>query len=133
MEGKPSYWKNTGLHQKELDDLRDMLEKQVASVEKYDWSAKENRPWALLNASLGLWYGWYNDGNLAEGAVDNNRTHGFSTVDKLKRLAEKTEAHQLLNYLEVKSYYTESMVKARLEKMMDEAISIVWRCVSKKE
>jgi len=37
----------------------------------------ESHPqWAIFNGFLGIYYGYFNDGDDAAGAIDNNRVHG---------------------------------------------------------
>ncbi len=90
------------------------------------WREDDNEHWALFNGMLGCYYGFYNDGDDATGAIDNNRVHGFRTVKSFKELAERLDAKAVECYLKYGS-------EKDLEKAMDEAICIAWRQEQEKE
>lgn len=135
MEKEGRYRDNTGKYQADHDALVKRLE-EIAKASpngQIDWNARKNRYWALFNGALGLYNGWYNDGDTAEEAIDNNRFQGFQTVQAVKRLANELGAEKMKAYIKIridgKNPYlmlrTMPNVQGNLEEMMDEAILIL--------
>jgi hypothetical protein len=114
-----SYWKGTGRYEKEQKILLEELATLVGGRHDFDWRADAVAHWALLNGMAGLYYGYYNDGDKAAGAIDNGRVHGYQSVQDFQELAYSLGAKHVVSYLKYSSANP-------LEKAMDEAIMIVW-------
>ena len=114
-----SYWNETGRHQDKDAVLGEKLRELVGDRYDFPWTKRSNAHWALFNGMRGLYYGHYNDGDNAEGAIDNNRVHGYSSVKEFEALASDLKAEAVKAYLRYGS-------ERNLEKAMDEAILICW-------
>lgn len=115
-----SYWQDKGLHQEKDTILRDEFERVVGDDGfQFDWHNKDVKHWALVNGMWGLYYGFYNDGDNAKGAIDNGRTQGYHSVKAFEALANDLGAKAVVSYLHYSTNGT-------LEKAMDEAILIAW-------
>jgi hypothetical protein len=115
------YWQETGRFEKEQKFLSEKLGNLVGDARggKFDWTSEKNAIWALFNGMLGLYYGFYNDGDKAAGAIDNNRVHGYRSVGAYEALAQSMGATAVVKYLHYGS-------EENLERAMDEAICLAW-------
>jgi hypothetical protein len=114
-----TYWERNGKFQKEHDEICKQLEERCNGLNLWLKLDREeiSDKMLLVNGVNGLYYAKYNDGDDAEGAIDNNRVHGFKTVDKFKDFCKQFPAHAVIRYLEYSS-------TANLEKAMDEVVRI---------
>jgi hypothetical protein len=115
---KHAYWNNTGKHQ----DLSDQLSLKVSDLYKGDgkpikWHSSKNAHLTLLNGMSGCYTGFHNDGDTSFGAIDNNRVHGFSTVESFYRFCKDQGATQSAQYV-----LANEENKSLLERAMDEVI-----------
>lgn len=112
-----SYWNSNGKHQADCDALLAEMSAQKMDREKFRLS--ENQDWAIFNGMVGMYYGWYNDGDGPAGAIDNNRVHGFTSLEDFRDLcAEMRLPHSVLLFLDSRTTYPQE-----LESAMDAVIS----------
>lgn len=124
---KNTYWADQGRHKKKKAELTQKLETIVSQADdgKFNWRTQQIAHMALFNGVLGMYYGYYNDGDNAGGAVANNRVHGYqgdavdNNLQAFDALAKSLGATDVQLYIK---YATE----ANLERAMDEAILIAW-------
>ena len=98
-----------------------------------DWEMDvESEVW-LYNAITGCYYGYFNDGDAPAGAIENNRCHGFNSLDDLKTFAGRLDVPQVMAFLStVDCYDAESpWVSLALERAMDEAIAVAYGAITK--
>jgi len=118
-----TYWNEKGTYQ----NLRKACFKKMEEEGVSGWdefSKPENAYWALLNGMSGIYYGKFNDGDGVEGAIDNNRVHGFSTLKDFLDLARRYDAPKsVINYID--SGYCYGDGDTQLEKAMDDIIQFV--------
>ncbi len=112
-----SYWEGRGKYEDEDAIVQDKVTKLVGNNFSFNWRDPKIAHLALFNGMKGMYYGYYNDGDDAEGAIDNNRVHGFQTLSSFQELARSLGALAVLAYL---TYGGEK----NLETAMDEAILI---------
>jgi hypothetical protein len=124
-----SYWNGNGKHQKKVKILEDKLATILYSDPSFDW--KKNDEWALFNGMTGIYYAKHNDGDSAEGAIDNNRVHGYRNVKDFERLAKEYGANQLVWYMSFKT--SSSMLDNVLEKAMDEVVELTWKWIKEEK
>ena len=92
-----TYHKRTGRHQQLCDLFLSNMKNEVNAHARWDWRAPDKKHWTLLNAAAGLYYGFYNDGDNAESAVQNRRANGFDHVHDLKVFSKKMGANHLVD------------------------------------
>ena len=112
-----SYWEGRGKYEDEDAIVQEKVTKLVGNNYRFDWHNPKIAKLKLFNGMKGMYYGYYNDGDDAEGAIDNNRVHGFQTLSSFQKLARSLGALAVLAYL---TYGGEK----NLETAMDEAILI---------
>jgi len=122
--GPQTYWSGKGKHQKLNDLLIETMGKLIATVVATgvcSWDAflyPEHTVWAIFNGFAGIYYGHYNDGDKPSGVIDNNRVHGFGTLDAFRSFCEWNHAPKsALWYLRFDGGFD-----AELERAMDDVI-----------
>lgn len=126
---KRSYTTSNGLYELKLKDLQQRMTAQLSEDTKkpFDWTDSGNEHWALFNGMSGLYYGYYNDGDNPECAIDNNRVHGFHKLESfIEFVDDHFDAPNVQKYLQYNGGGEDI-----LEKAMDEAIQIVWEEMTK--
>jgi len=68
------YWQGKGKFQEKQDALCEKLGALQPDMSVFPW--EEHPQWAIFNGMMGIYYGYFNDGDDAAGAIDNNRVHG---------------------------------------------------------
>jgi len=115
-----TYWEGRGKYEDEDVVVQEKVTKLVGNNYNFDWRNPKIAHLTLFNGMKGMYYGYYNDGDDAEGAIDNNRVHGFQTLSSFQKLARSLGALAVLAYL---TYGGEK----NLETAMDEAILIAYK------
>jgi hypothetical protein len=127
MPSKGRYWNQTGKYQEESDALMKRMEEWYAkttATAPINWHDEANSYWTLLNGMSGIYYGYYNDGDDAAGAIDNNRVHGFQDADRFAEFCLEQGAVEAAKYVRNtgRVLSTVNMDEALLERAMDEVI-----------
>ncbi len=117
-----TYWNHRGKYES-AHALLVALETKLGVVGREQFVLPQNADLALFNGMMGIYYGNYNDGDSVARAIDNNRVHGFSTVEAFKELALSMRAPaELIRYINGVAHS-----EADLEAAMDAAILLVYK------
>lgn len=131
-----SYWSGQGLHKEKHETLSNILTELVKQAEKkgvHFFHENADSVWTLFNGMVGMYHGYYNDGDDAHAAIANNRVHGFDIdddgIDDFKDLARKYGADKVLLYIDrtSKSYLEQAMdqvIEITYEKLLESAIKL---------
>jgi hypothetical protein len=120
------YWNEKGKHQEKCKILLEKLDKLVSSsIGPFKWTIPVNSHWAVFNGMVGCYYGYYNDGDNASGAIDNNRVHGYSNAQDFAQCCRYLDASTCVLYVLDKRTGDDVDVKL-LERAMDQAILVAW-------
>lgn len=114
---KQSYWNGNGTHQQLSDRCFDEMQRRNTNFERI---TTDNGNWALFNGMAGIYYAKFNDGDGLRGAIDNNRVHGFSSLEEFQEHACDVDAPA-----SVQSYLRTGGRDAALEHAMDDVIEWV--------
>ena len=86
---------------------------------RYWFKRSENKYWALFNGMLGIYYAHFNDGDDPEGAVENNRVHGFNSLREFRRLARKIKVpEEVLGILDEDGYRDDESYDLAMDKLL---------------
>lgn len=116
-----SYWENTGKYQALQDACVKEMERQ-----KPDFFLKhldrETAVWAVFNGMMGIYYAHFNNNDNVVGAIENNRVHGFSSLESFRQLLYRVYAPQsLIRYINHFGFLNDDS----LETAMDDCILFV--------
>lgn len=113
-----TYSDEKGAHQQQSDALFTLMESKGLNAKKFH--DPENYKFAIFNGMAGIYYEHFNSGSDAAGAVDNNRVHGFRTLEEFHNFCELYAAPDAVRRVTEGRYVSE----ATLEAAMDAAV--VW-------
>lgn len=119
---KSTYWDGKGKYEVLKDKCFAQMSKE--GVSGWDeFSKPENEEWAFLNGMCGVYYGYFNDGDNLEGAIDNSRFHGYNSLEKVIELAKDVGAPpKIKKYL---NYDFQFRNEKLLEEVLDECILFI--------
>lgn len=116
------YWEGTGAHQLKYEELQESLNAFSAVPEGDDQMR-------LFNGMVGCYYAFYNDGDNALGAIENNRVHGFRTVRDFAQFCSEQGAVRAERYVRQSTIPWSSAEHDAilLETAMDEVVKMVYK------
>lgn len=113
---KHTYWNEDGKHQADWNALS--AEMQKLEMDRTKFALPENAEWAVLNGMAGIYYGYFNDGDNVRAAINNNRVHGFTSLDDFLDVCRAVHAPVSLTQFLTARYNT----PRTYEEAMDAAI-----------
>ncbi len=137
FDPEKTYWNNKGRYQELSSQLSDGLtkvvtnwndnlqsdeEKQQRKWGYVSWFWKNNPRWALLNAMMGIYYGFFNDGDSPKGAIENNRCHSFESLSDFRSFCAHNAPEDVLDYLDGFGSATHRRQLQALEEAMDATV-----------
>jgi hypothetical protein len=136
LRKKQRYWANTGKYQEISKQLFQKVE-DLGKNGEINWEDDEIAHLTLFNGISGCYYSYYNDGDDAFGSIDNNRVHGFRSLESFSEFckdqgatlaqryvnsSKRSQKHPYSRNDEESDDYIVYVDEDLLEKAMDEVI-----------